>query len=66
MSFKWLLTIISFYRLHLAALHYNYNCGKNQAKNKKGEEQYSILFPKYKKGGYIVRRVMENSSYGEY
>lgn len=26
--------------------------------------QYSILFPKYKQGGYIVRKVMTKSDYG--
>ena len=25
--------------------------------NKHGEERYDILFPEYKKGGYIVRKV---------
>ena len=50
-------------RLLLAALHYNHNSCKHQAKTKKGEDQYSISFPKYKKGGFIVREVMEKSNY---
>ena len=32
---------------------------------KEGEEQYNIVFPKYKKGGYIVRKVVEKPTYGE-
>lgn len=33
---------------------------------KTGESRYSILFPKYKKGVYIVRKLKEKSSYGEH
>ena len=51
-------------RLLLAVLHYNNNSNKQQAKTKKGEDQYSISFPKYKKGDFIVREVMEKSNYG--
>ena len=60
-----MLTYTSTSRLLLAALHYNNNSSKQQAVTKAGEEQYSILFPKYKKGGYIVRKVMKESSYGK-
>lgn len=49
----------------LAALHFNSNSCKIQAKTKKGESRYTILFPKYKQGGYIVRKVMSKSKYGE-
>ena len=31
---------------------------------KKGEERYDIVFPKYKKGGYIVRKVVQDPTYG--
>ena len=54
---------IDILRLLLAALHYNYNSKKQQAKTKKGEEQYAILYPKYKKGGFVVRKVNQ-SEYG--
>ena len=57
------LTVI---RLALAALHYNENAGRKQAVNKQGEERYDILFPKYKKGGYIVRKVTVNPTYSKY
>ena len=57
-------TYLFFSRLILAALHYNHNNNKHQAKTKEGKDQYSISFPKYKKGGFIVREVMEKSNYG--
>ena len=38
-------------------MHYNENSTKCQAKTKAGGARYSILFPKYKKGGNIVRKV---------
>ena len=61
-----MLTYTSTSRLLFAALHYNNNnSSKQQAVTKAGEEQYPILFPKYKKGGYIVRKVMKESSYGK-
>ena len=37
-----------------------------QEKTKKGDDQYSILYPKYKKGDFIVRKFMEESDYGWY
>ena len=43
----------------LAVLHYNHNSNKKPAKTKKGDDRYSILYPKYKQGGFIVRKVME-------
>ena len=44
-------------RLALAALHFNENSNREQAVTQQGEEYYDILFPKYKKGGYIVRYI---------
>ena len=40
--------------LFLAVMHYNENAGRLQKKNKKGTQEFTINFPKYKKGGYIV------------
>ena len=51
------------YRLQLAALHFNENSQREQAVTQQGEEQYAIVFPKYKKGGYIVRKVFKNPTY---
>ena len=52
-------------RLQLAALHFNENANREQSRTKEGEEQYDIVFPKYKKGGYIVKKVISNPTYGE-
>ena len=30
---------------------------------KQGEERYDVVFPKYKKGGYIVRKVTVDPTY---
>ena len=46
-------------------MHYNENGSKRKAKTKTGEARYTILFPKYKKGGHIVRKIMEDSTYDE-
>jgi hypothetical protein len=51
-------------RLYLAVLHYNENCGRKQAETKQGEKRYAVVYPKYKKGGHIVRKVTEDSTYG--
>uniref|UniRef100_A0A1X7TXK2 Mutator-like transposase domain-containing protein n=1 Tax=Amphimedon queenslandica TaxID=400682 RepID=A0A1X7TXK2_AMPQE len=50
-------------RLRLAALHYNENSARLQSKTKSGENRFSISYPKYKKGGYIVRKIMDNPTY---
>ena len=31
-----------------------------------GEERFDIIFPKYKKGGHIVRKVSVNPTYSKY
>lgn len=51
-------------RLHLAALHYNENSGRKQAETKEGEKRYALLYPKYKGGGHIVRKLMEECTFG--
>ena len=51
---------VSLHRLYLAALHYNYNSNRKQAVTKKGKKRFSMLFPKYKKGGHIVRKIKNN------
>ena len=51
-------------RLCLAAPHFNENSKQQQYQNQQGESQYTITFPKYKKGGCIVRKLMEDCTYG--
>ena len=43
-------------RLELAALHYNENSGRCQARTKEGRLQYQVRYPKYKRGVHIVQR----------
>ncbi|KAL3854303.1 hypothetical protein ACJMK2_013577 [Sinanodonta woodiana] len=50
-------------RLHLAALHFNENANRPQAMTNSGTSRYQISFPKYKKGGYIVKEVKEDCTY---
>ena len=50
-------------RLQLAALHFNENSSRQQAVTRCGEKRYSIMFPKFKKGGYIVRKVTVEPTY---
>ena len=52
-------------RLQLAAIHYNYNSNWVQATTKKGEKRYNVIFPKYKKGGHIVREIKTETNFGE-
>ena len=51
-------------RLQLAALYFNENSNCKQLVTRDGQEQYDIVFPKYKKGGYVVRKVLETPTYG--
>ena len=46
-------------------LHYMYNknSGSAQAETKTGDKRYSILYPKYKSGGYIVRKITKTCTY---
>ena len=40
-------------------MHFKENPNRKQAVTKEGDEQYDIVFPKYKKGGYIVRKLVQ-------
>jgi len=52
-------------RLLLAALHYNENADRKQATNSSGKLQYSIRFPKYKKGEYTLVPIKEEPTHGQ-
>ena len=32
---------------------------------KQGTKRYNVAFPKYKKGGYMVKKVLVNATYGK-
>ena len=53
------------YRLQLAALHFNENVNRTQAVTKQGTRRYDVVFPKYRKGGYIVKKILVNATYGK-
>ena len=50
-------------RLLLAAMHYNGNAERRQCQNKKGTAELTIAFPKFEKGGYIVRKILTECTY---
>jgi hypothetical protein len=48
----------------LAALHYNENRARETARTREGTKRYAVEYPKYKMGGYIVRPLVINCTYG--
>ena len=53
------------FRLLLAALHFNENSSRAQAETLAGEKRFKVCFPKYKQGGYAVREVKVDQTFGE-
>ncbi|KAM9424524.1 uncharacterized protein KZ484_002582 [Pholidichthys leucotaenia] len=53
-------------RLCLAAMHYNENAGRKQAKNRDGELVFIIRYPKFKNGGYTLQAKKVHPTFGEY
>ena len=53
-------------RLYLAALHYNENRNREQAQTNAGMDRFSLLYPKYKKGGHVVRKVLVGCTYSKF
>ncbi|XP_063055957.1 uncharacterized protein LOC134449779 [Engraulis encrasicolus] len=51
-------------RQYLAALHFNENSNRTQAKTTAGTLKYSIHFPKAKKGGYTVKPMKSQATQG--
>ncbi len=49
----------------MAALHFNENSNREQAKTKEGNECYDVVYPKYKKGGHTVKKVTVKQTYGK-
>ncbi|CAG2218817.1 unnamed protein product [Mytilus edulis] len=50
-------------RLWLAALHFNENNQREQAVTKDGRARYKIVYPKFKKGDYSVKRILVDCTY---
>ena len=55
-----------YFRLMVAALHFNENTSRVQAATKEGNLQYKISFPKFKHGEYSVRKRTVDPTYGTY
>ena len=51
------------FRLTLSALHFNENSSRVQATTASGEERFEVLYPKYKKGSHIVRKILAAPTY---
>ncbi|KAF3842786.1 hypothetical protein F7725_001635 [Dissostichus mawsoni] len=49
----------------LAALHFNENSQRAQQATRAGNQMYSLHYPKYKQGGHIVRKVLDNATFGK-
>ncbi|XP_077374118.1 uncharacterized protein LOC144016658 [Festucalex cinctus] len=50
-------------RIILAAMHYNENAGRPQKVTKEGIHSYCIVYPKYKSGGYSLRKILVDATY---
>ena len=49
----------------MSSLHFNENGQREHATTKTGEGRYDLVFPKYKKGGCVVRKVKVAPTYSE-
>lgn len=49
----------------LAAVHFNYNLNREIKKNSSGEEQVSVIYPKFKNGEATVRSVRVKQNFGK-
>ncbi|XP_043996833.1 uncharacterized protein LOC122844979 isoform X3 [Gambusia affinis] len=50
-------------RMILAALHFNENMAKEQARKQDRAQRWKVSYPKFKKGGAVVRPVKESDTY---
>lgn len=55
-----------FYRLLLAALHYNYNGSREVAQTSGGVAKYAVQYPRFRKGEHTVQPIKQKASYGQY
>ena len=62
-SYNWFFVVV-FFRVHLAALHFNENSGKKQSVTKAGEPQYRVCYPKAKKDEEaVIKEKREEPTY---
>ena len=46
-------------------MHYNESSEREQVTTADGVQRFSVLFPKYKRGGHIVRRLMTDPTFSK-
>jgi hypothetical protein len=46
-------------------LHFNENANRQQVHTLEGEERFEVLFPKFKAGGYVVKKVKVDPTFSE-
>lgn len=51
--------------MQIAILHFNENANRDQAITMEGEERFDVLFPKYKAGGYVVKKVKVDPTFSK-
>ena len=49
-------------RLQLGDLHYNEKVARKQAKTKDGKLRHNLIWPKYRKGAYVIRKITPSFS----
>ncbi|XP_071943203.1 uncharacterized protein [Antedon mediterranea] len=47
----------------LAVLHYNEHSGRAAAKDRDGNERFSLVFPRAKSGGYTLKRLLTDATF---
>ncbi|KAI4820487.1 hypothetical protein KUCAC02_028464 [Chaenocephalus aceratus] len=50
-------------KLLMAALHFNHNSSREVARTSDGEVRYAVRYPRFCKGGWVVRPIKEKPSY---
>ena len=51
--------------MQIAVLYFNENSNREQSVTLDGEERFDVLFPKYKAGGYVVKKVKVDPTFGK-
>jgi hypothetical protein len=54
-----------FYRIYLAALHFNENVTRPQRTTKEGEKQFSVSFPKGRGGEGVAKEVKVEQTFSK-
>lgn len=59
------LVLYTFPRLYIAALHFNENSCRDQAKNRHGEPIFAVSYPKGRHGSGVPKEVKVKQTYSE-